>query len=133
MAHIENTAFKEVQFVHCKMLGLDFQGVNSFLLALSFTHCQLEISSFRNRQLRGTVFNNCRLEEVDFSEADLSAASFVDCDLNRAIFAQTNLERTDFSTAFNYSLDPEMNRMKKAVFSRTDLAGLLQKYQLEIR
>ncbi|MBK8503914.1 MAG: pentapeptide repeat-containing protein [Saprospiraceae bacterium] len=133
LARIESTSFKDTGFSHSKMLGLDFSGINSFLLSLSFAHCQLDLSSFRKLQRRGTVFNRGRLEEVEFTETNLNAASFVECDLNRAIFAHTNLERPDFSTAFNYSLAPENNRLKKAIFSRMDLSGLLQKYQIEIR
>ena len=133
MARFDNSSFKDVRFVQNKMLGLDFSCINPFLLALSFAHCQLDLTSFAKLRLRGTIFDTCRLEEVDFTEADLSAVTFSECDLNRAIFARTNLERADFSTALNYSLDPENNRLRKAVFSRMNLSGLLQKHQIEIR
>jgi hypothetical protein len=43
-----------------------------------------------------------------------------------------NLEKTDFRSSFNYSIDPEVNRIKKAKFDRAGLAGLLDKYDLEI-
>jgi hypothetical protein len=42
------------------------------------------------------------------------------------------LEKADFRSAFNFSIDPEMNRMKKAKFSRTGVFGLLHKYNIEI-
>jgi uncharacterized protein YjbI with pentapeptide repeats len=72
------------------------------------------------------------LHEVDFTEADLTAAKFENCDLQRTIFANTILEKSDFRTAFNYSIDPEINRIKKAKFSLPGVLGLLAKYAIEI-
>jgi hypothetical protein len=48
------------------------------------------------------------------------------------MFEGTNLEKTDFRSAFNYSLDPEINRMKKARFSLPGVTGLLGKYGIEV-
>jgi uncharacterized protein YjbI with pentapeptide repeats len=75
---------------------------------------------------------NCNLQETDFSEADLTSSIFDNCDLHRAIFYNTNLEKTDFRSSYNYSLDPERNRIKKARFSRLGITGLLDKYNIEI-
>jgi len=38
----------------------------------------------------------------------------------------------DFRTAFNYSFDPEINKIRKARFSYPGVCGLLQKYNIEI-
>ena len=62
----------------------------------------------------------------------MSSGVLDNCNLNRAIFSKTNLEKTDFRTAFNYSIDPEANKIKKARFSKMGLEGLLDKYQIEI-
>ena len=70
--------------------------------------------------------------EVDFTACNLSAAVFNDCDLSGAVFYQSNLEKTDFRTAFNYTIDPSVNKMKKALFSVLGLAGLLNKYDIVI-
>ena len=72
------------------------------------------------------------MHEVDFSETDLTEAVLEQCDLLGAIFQNSILEKTDFRTAFNFSFDPELNRMKKAKFSLQGIAGLLHKYQIEI-
>jgi uncharacterized protein YjbI with pentapeptide repeats len=66
------------------------------------------------------------------SLTDLTEAVFDDCDLQRAIFVNTNIEKTDFRTAFNYSIDLELNRIKKAKFSAHGISGLLDKYDIEI-
>ena len=69
---------------------------------------------------------------MDFSEADLTGVVFDNCDLTKAIFDQTNLEKVDFRTSYNYSIDPEKNRIHKARFSASDIAGLLDKYDIHI-
>jgi uncharacterized protein YjbI with pentapeptide repeats len=75
---------------------------------------------------------NLKLYEADFTECDLSGSVFENCDLMRATFDNSILERTDFRTSFNYSIDPEKNRIRKARFSLTGIPGLLNKYNIEI-
>jgi hypothetical protein len=53
--------------------------------------------------------------------------------LEGAVFDNTVLEKADFSTAFNYALDPANNKIKKAKFTTSGLYGLLSKYDIEIR
>lgn len=72
------------------------------------------------------------LHEADFTEADLSGSLFENCDLARAIFQNTILEKADFRSAYNYSLDPGMNKVKKAKFSTAGLVGLLDKYDIDV-
>ena len=42
-----------------------------------------------------------------------------------AVFDGTNLEGADLSSAVNYIIHPDRNRLKKARFSESGLAGLL--------
>jgi len=63
----------------------------------------------------------------------LSSGVFDNCDLSMAVFENTNLEKADFTTSYNYDIDPEKNRMKKAKFSQNGLHGLLLKYDLVVR
>ena len=72
------------------------------------------------------------MEEVDFSSSELSNAVFHECDLNGAIFENTNLEKADFSTAFHFSIEPDLNNIKKAKFSIRNVSGLLNKYNIQI-
>ena len=69
---------------------------------------------------------------MDFSATDLSASNFANCDLSGAIFDNSILEKTDFRTAYNYSINPEINKIKKAKFSVSGIAGLLDKYDIVI-
>lgn len=132
MAKVNNTAFKEVLFDGCKLLGIRFDSCNSFLLSLEFRSCHLNLASFYKLKLKGTVFRSCSLQEVDFMEADLSNAVFDDCDLLNASFENTNLEKADLRAASGYILDPELNHIKGAKFSVPAVVGLLSKYDIKI-
>lgn len=132
LAKMKNTVLNDVKFLNCKLLGLQFNECNNFLLSVYFENCQLKLSLFYKLKLKKTKFKNCNLQEVDFSEADLTSSIFENCDLQRATFNNTNIEKVDFRSSYNYSIDPEINRMKKARFSRMGIAGLLDKYNIEI-
>ena len=69
---------------------------------------------------------------MDFAESDLTGSIFDNCDLARAIFDNTNLVKADFRSAYNFSIDPDNNRIKKAKFSMVGAVGLLVKYDIEI-
>ncbi|WP_310588960.1 pentapeptide repeat-containing protein [Flectobacillus sp. BAB-3569] len=87
---------------------------------------------FFQDQTQKTIFKDTQLQGTDFAEADLTSAIFENCNLEQAIFNRTVLEKADFRSSYNYAIDPESNRMKKAKFSVLGLAGLLQKYDLHI-
>ena len=82
--------------------------------------------------MRKIIFDHCSIQEASFVDADLSEARFVECDLSQAIFQNTILEKADFQTAHNYSINPEINKIKKAKFALAGLPGLLQKYDIGI-
>ena len=129
---LKGTAFRDITFASCKMLGLHFEVCNEFLFEVKFRQCQLNMSSFYERNLQGCSFDSCSLVEVDFGEADLTKASFKNCDLSGASFEYTKLEQADFRTANNYVINPEINQIKKARFSSQGLAGLLTNYDIII-
>ncbi len=132
MAKLTKTTFGDVKFKDCKMLGLGFESCNPFGLVVHFDSCILSHSSFYETKLKKTIFKSSKLEEVDFTACDLSSTIFDNCDLMNTRFDNSTLEKADFRTSFNYSIDPEINRMKKARFSQAGISGLLYKYDLEI-
>ena len=132
LASMKNTALSDIQFVGCKLVGVQFEECNPFLFSVSFVSCVLKLAIFNKVKLKKTRFENCNLQETDFTEADLTASILDNCDLQRAVFLRTILEKADFRTAFQYSIDPEANRITKARFSRMGLEGLLDKYRIEI-
>jgi uncharacterized protein YjbI with pentapeptide repeats len=132
LANLSKTVFRDIRFVNCKMLGLPFYTCSEFGLAFSFDNCNLSHSSFYKTKIKKTVFKNSQLEEVDFTDCDLTNSSLENCKLTRARFENTTLERVDFRTSYDYSIDPEINRIKKAKFSLAQVTGLLAKYDIEI-
>lgn len=125
------TVFRDIKFTDCKLLGLHFYECGN-LFSAAFTGCSLNLSSFYKMNLKRTVFTTCLLSEVDFTETDLSNSIFNNCDLTAAVFEQTNLERADFRTSYHYSINPQMNRIKKAKFSIPAVTGLLDNYDIVI-
>ena len=132
MARLTNTSLQDVHFKGCKQLGLRFDECSKRILSFSFEACTLNLSVFFQLKLKGTQFRDCLLREVDFGACDLTNASFSGSDLHTATFDNTVLEGADFRTAFNFSIDPEINKVRKAKFSTQGLAGLLGKYQIVV-
>jgi len=132
LASLKNTALNDIHFVGCKLVGVQFEECNPFLFLVNFENCVLKLAVFYKIKLKKTRFKNCNLQETDFTEADMTEAVLDNCDLQRAIFQRTNLEKADLRTSFLYCIDPEINKIKKARFSRMGIAGLLDKYGIVI-
>jgi uncharacterized protein YjbI with pentapeptide repeats len=113
-------------------MGLRFDSCHDFGLSFLFDNCILNHSSFYKTKIRKTIFRNSQIREVDFTECDLTNSTFDTCDLSSAMFENTILEKVDFRTSYNYTIDPETNRLKKTKFSSSGIAGLLCKYDIEI-
>ncbi len=118
----------EVHFVGCKMVGSDFSTIKDFLFSANFTNCILDYAAFMKKKNKKCRFENCSLKGADFSEADLTGSTFDDCDLSNAVFIDTTLTGVNFTTAFNFTIDPERNLLRKAKFSTQGLVGLLTTY-----
>jgi len=132
LCKMNKTYWSEVEFIDCKMTGIDFTNCNKYSLSVGFTNSNLQYAIFSGLTLRGTLFSQCNMQELDFSETDLKGSLFKNCDLSRTIFSQTNLESTDFSSSFNYEINPVNNNLKKAKFSRQGLEGLLSTFYVTI-
>ena len=123
---------KHIKFINCKLLGVNFGECNPFLFSINFDTCLLHLAGFYRLKMKGTKFSNCNLKEADFTETDLTNAIFENCDLVSVVFERTILEKADLRTSQNFSIDPELNRIKKARFSLNTIRGLLDKYNIEI-
>jgi len=131
-AKLNGVSLHDVTFINCKLVGILFNNCGGFTFSPRFEGCQLNLSSFYQVNVSNVVFTKCSLQEVDFTEANLTGCTLTDCDLQRAVFSNTNLEKADLRTAYNFSIDPERNRLKKAKFSIQNVSGLLEKYAIEI-
>jgi len=129
---LSETGVQEVRFIDCKLLGVQFSECRKLLLGMRFERCMLKLSVFLNLNMKNTSFKDCDLQEADFTGANLSGSVFSNCDFRQALFFHTNLEKSDFRTAFNFSISPESNRLKKAKFSLHGLPGLLETWGIDI-
>lgn len=132
LAEVAGTAFRGVVFEGCKMLGFRGDKCNQLGLEFSFNKCNLDHSCFSGMKIPKTSFSDSTLREVDFEGSDLSGSSFSGCNLARTLFAKSNLKKADFRTAEGFSIDPDSNKLSGAKFSTDGLAGLLDKYKLDI-
>lgn len=121
-----------ISFIDCKILGVKFNLCHDFIFEVCFKNCTLDYSSFEKRKMQKTTFDNSSLKSVDFTNCNLNQSKFLNSDLNEAIFYNTNIQEVDFSSAFNYTIDLSLNNIKKAHFSKKDLAGLLSHYNIII-
>ena len=133
LSEIALSRFNGVSFKKCKLLGLRFDTCNNFGFSVKFSECDLSHASFYNMKIKKTVFAECIMHECDFAGSDLSSADFSGSDFLRCIFENTILEKADFSSASNFIIDPEKNKIKKALFSLGGLPGLLSNYDISVK
>jgi fluoroquinolone resistance protein len=129
---ILQTTFNDVRFVRCKILGLHFESASQYLFAVGFEHSSLDLSSFYQCKMKKTVFSQSSLQETDFTETVLTEAVFDGCNLRGAKFENTVLEKADLRTAINFSINPEINKVRKARFAYPAVLALLDKYEIVI-
>lgn len=131
-AKINHVAFRTVHFEHCLMQDINFSMCDKLIFEMHFTHCILDFSKFYTLKVRRMSFTDCSMIAVDFMKADLTEAIFDRCDLYKAVFSNTILEKSDLRTAVNFSIDPEKNKIKKAMFTVQNVKGLLDKYGIVV-
>ncbi|PJJ80218.1 pentapeptide repeat-containing protein [Mucilaginibacter auburnensis] len=128
----DRSAINSALFKHCKIMGVNFSHCDDFLFSVQFGSCILDYSSFMGKKMPKTNFIKTSLKETTFTQADLSGSVFDECDLLETVFRQSNLTSVNFSTSYNFIIDPELNTLNKAIFATHSLPGLLYKYNLKI-
>lgn len=78
--------------------------------------------SFSGSKLKECHFTNTNLNNADFGKVDLSGTVFHNCDLSKA----------DFTSAVQYDIDPQTNKIKKARFSLPEAVSLLKGFDVTI-
>lgn len=132
MVKFNQTGLDDVNFKNSKLVGTDFSVAKDFLFSVNFTDCILDYATFVKKKNKKAKFTDCSLKGTDFSEADLTSTVFKRCNLIEAVFMRTILVQANLSEAYNFSIDPEVNNVRKAIFSSSGLSGLLHKYDIVI-
>lgn len=124
---LQNCFFKD-----CKLMGVNFSGAKEFAFEVHFESCNLDYASFDKTKLNKSSFKNSKIHGANFTQADLSKCSISHCDFFDALFSGTNLSGLDLSSSVNFTIDPELNKIRKAKFSLRSLPGLLQRYDIQV-
>ncbi len=132
LCKLTNSALSNALFKDCKILGVNFHECSDFLFSAEFQKCILDHSSFTGKKMVKTRFESSSLKEAVFTQANLNGSVFKDCDLDRTVFHRTDLTSVNFTSAYNFDIDPDNNTLKKAIFTADGLKGLLTKHQLKI-
>ncbi len=130
---INYVSLRGVQFNGCDFTAVNFAMTDQVIYEFHFKDCLLDYAKFYALKLRKMQFINCSLIAVDFMGSDLSEALFDNCNMRHAVFIDTIAHKADFSTSYDFVIDPEKNKLKRAIFSTEGLKGLLTKYDLVIR
>jgi uncharacterized protein YjbI with pentapeptide repeats len=132
-AKINHVALRTVHFEACQIKEVNFSMCDKLIFEIAFTDCILDFSKFYTLKIKGTAFTSCSLIAVDFMNADLTEVIFDQCDLYRSEFNKAIANKANFKTSYNYNIDPEKTKIKKALFSFPEVKGLLFKHDLIIK
>lgn len=88
--------------------------------------------NFSSLKMKRTDFLGSKVKECHFNDTFLVEADFRECDLQGSLFHHADLSKADFRDAKNYSIDPQLNFLKKARFSVPDALSLLNFFDIEI-
>lgn len=130
MIKIQDASMKTVDFDQCKISGVDFSECNDFIFEVGFNKSILDFANFSSLDMKYTKFVDCHIHDANFNQCNLESSSFNNCDLKGAIFERTILVKCNFSSSYNYIINPNNNNLKKALFSLSGLPGLLTQYNI---
>lgn len=130
LVKVDDCRLHNVQFIDCKIVGVEFFKCEKRFFSVDFRNCQLNYCNFSDLNMKNTHFCKSQIKEGYFTNTSLINARFENVDLSGTIFHNCNLSKADFSTAFNYHIDPMTNNIKKAKFSLPEAVGLLQGFDI---
>jgi uncharacterized protein YjbI with pentapeptide repeats len=120
-------------FTKCNFTSVNFAMTDQVIYEFNFKDCLLDYAKFYALKLKRMSFTNCSMIAVDFMGSDLTEVLFDNCNLRRAVFIDTIATKADFYSSYDFSIDPEKNKLKRAIFSTENIKGLLDKYDLIIK
>ncbi len=130
---INYVSLRGVWFTKCNFTSVNFAMTDQVIYEFHFKDCLLDYAQFYKLKLKKIQFINCSMVSVDFMASDVSESLFDNCNLRLAVFSDTIMNKADLYTSYNFSIDPEKNKLKRAIFSTYNIKGLLDKYDLIIK
>ncbi len=133
MVGFKGVHFNNVEFTNCKLMGDNFEFCKfNFNFSARFINCVLELTNFSAVKIYGCSFKGSTFKKASFIGSKMVKCDFSSCDFEEAIFDNTDLSESNFKHAINYSIDPNKNKLKKAIFSMPDVVGLLGNLDIRI-
>lgn len=132
-AKINHVAFRTATFNRCEIKEVNFAMCDKLIFEIAFNDCVLDFSKFYTLKIKGTAFTNCSLIAVDFMATDLTEVIFENCDLYRSEFEKAIANKANFTTSYNYTINPKTTKLKKAVFGLEGAKGLLYKHDIIVK
>lgn len=130
---VEGCRFQDVQFIDCKLVGLDFFKCDKTFFYPIFKKCLLQACNFSDLNMKNISFGESKLRECHFTNTQLNNSDFTGTDLSGTIFHNCNLSAADFTNATQYYIDPQkINKIKKAKFSLPEALELLRVFDITI-
>ena len=87
-----------------------------------------------NAYIEGKFFEGITFPTLEIIKGEYENCHFTNCKFLNSNLSEFNfIEKADFQTAYNYSIDPDINRIRKAKFSMAGIIGLLDKHDIEIK
>jgi len=129
---IGHSTFDDVQFLECKIAGLNFGDLNAFSVKLGFEKSKLLSCSFVGLDLKGTSFINSQIVDSVFRECNLQKSDFEGVLFRSTSFSRNDLTCTNFKDASGFFINPCENKLKGASFSLAGAMGLLNQFEINI-
>lgn len=132
LLNLRDIRLTDIEFVNCKAVGVTWP---AFKMPgdYSLKNCKLDNGIFMGLNLNGIQMTGCSATDIDFSDCNLTKAVFDGTDFARSRFIKANLTQADFSGAHNYTLDPNLNKLKKTIFSFPEVTALLNSFDIIIK
>jgi uncharacterized protein YjbI with pentapeptide repeats len=118
--------------LNTKICWIDFSLINRFNVSMNFIDCIISFASFFDLWMKKAKFTNSKITDTRFIRMDLIESDFGWTDLKWTIFNSSNLQKANFVKAYNYYIDPNLNKLKWARFSPYEALSLLSSYEIII-
>ncbi len=125
-AFLENCRSQRVEFVGCRLLGI--QMLSAVMNDLLFKDCNLEGAIFASAKGKHLRFENCQLQNATFESASLEEITFERCDLSRVDFRNTKFTKADLRGSTLNGMQIDADAVKGIVISpeqAIQMVGLL--------
>ncbi|QEN08339.1 pentapeptide repeat-containing protein [Oceanispirochaeta crateris] len=122
---VDNAGFSNCQFTESMLQGINFSECNTPLFYPDFEKCEIRHCFFSNMDLKKKVFRDSKFQDCEFFRIDFREADFSRTAFSETPFSECDLRKANFTEARGYTIQPEQNKLRGAVFSYPDVTALL--------